>query len=195
MPFVEPRFDRVEIANTAAELRRNRNRLQDRLDRRAVDRLPGERTVEIDDVQIFEALPLERQRLRRRIVVEHGRSAHLAELQPDALAVLEVDGRKKDQSTQLVAPPLPSAREGGVRPAASLAHGGTPRGTRNRGHQFAIFGLLSSRAINRGSRAASSARSAFTHCGRLRERTSNAEIESWPSHSLSSRPQPSPAVP
>ncbi len=40
-------------------------------------------------------------RLRRRIVVEDGRLAHLAELQAHAFAVLEIDRGEEDQ-TRLV---------------------------------------------------------------------------------------------
>ncbi len=61
-----------------------------------IDRLAGKGAVEVDHVQIFEALALERQRLRGRIGVEHGRTRHVALLQPDAFAVLQVDGGKKD---------------------------------------------------------------------------------------------------
>ena len=52
--------------------------LEDALDRRDVHRLAGEGAVEIDDVQMPEALRLERVRLRRRIAVEHGRARHVA---------------------------------------------------------------------------------------------------------------------
>ena len=47
-------------------------------------------------MQVWEALVLERARLRRRVVVEHGRGVHLAELEAHALAVFEVDGGKED---------------------------------------------------------------------------------------------------
>ena len=70
--------------------------VENALDRGGIDRLAGEGAVEIDDMQIFEALRLEGARLRRRIAVEHGRARHVALLQPHAGAVLEVDGRKQD---------------------------------------------------------------------------------------------------
>src|SRR6185437_564054 len=91
------RFDRREITNAAAKLRRNFDRLQNGLDRCSVNGLAGKSPVEIDDVQVLEALPLEGERLRRRIVVEHGRRVHFAELEAHALAVFKVDGWKKDQ--------------------------------------------------------------------------------------------------
>ena len=60
----------------------------------AVDGLAFEGAVQVDDVQVREALLLEGARLGGRIVIEDGRRAHVAELQADALAVLQVDGRK-----------------------------------------------------------------------------------------------------
>ena len=74
------------------------DRLEDALDRRGIDRLAGEGAVEIDDVQILEALRLERPRLRRRIAVKHRRARHVALLEPHACAVLEVDGGKQDHA-------------------------------------------------------------------------------------------------
>ncbi len=49
------------------------HRVEDRLDRLLVHRLPLEGAVEIDHMQPVEALVLERARLRRRIGVEHRR--------------------------------------------------------------------------------------------------------------------------
>ena len=69
---------------------------EDALDRRDVHRLAGERAVEIDHVQMLEALRLEGMRLRRRIAVEDGGARHVALLQAHAEAVLEVDGGKQD---------------------------------------------------------------------------------------------------
>ena len=73
-----------------------RGRVDDALDRGGIDRLARERAVEIDDMEILEALRLERARLRRRIAVEHGRARHVALLEPHAGAVLEVDGGEQD---------------------------------------------------------------------------------------------------
>ena len=67
-----------------------------RLDRLRVDRLAGKGAVEIDDMQIFEALLGEGARLRRRIEVEHGGARHVALLQAHALAVLQIDGGKEN---------------------------------------------------------------------------------------------------
>ena len=70
--------------------------LQDAPRPRRVHRLAGEGAVEIDDVQIFEALRCEGSRLRGGIAVEHGRARHVALLQAHALAVLEIDGGEQD---------------------------------------------------------------------------------------------------
>ena len=47
-------------------------------------------------MQIFEALLGEGTRLRRRIAVEYGGARHVALLQADALAVLQIDGGKEN---------------------------------------------------------------------------------------------------
>ena len=75
---------------------RNADRFEDALDRRGVHRLAGEGAVEIDDVQILEALRLEGMRLRGRIAVKHGRARHVALLQAHGEAVLQIDGGKQD---------------------------------------------------------------------------------------------------
>ncbi len=59
---VEPGLDRSPGADAAAELHRDRDGGEDRLDRRAVDRLAGERAVEIDDVQPARSRPRRRRR-------------------------------------------------------------------------------------------------------------------------------------
>src|SRR3979490_1124741 len=46
-----PAFDRRQIADAAAELHRDRDRFDDPLDRRGVDRLAGKGAVEVDDVE------------------------------------------------------------------------------------------------------------------------------------------------
>ncbi len=92
----EPSLDGVEIADAATELHRQGDRFQHRLHRQRVHRLAGEGAVEIDHVQIFEALRGEATRLRRRLKIEHGRTRHIALFEAHALAVLQVDGGKKD---------------------------------------------------------------------------------------------------
>jgi len=47
-------------------------------------------------MEMAEALGLEGQRLLGRVTVEHGRARHVALLQADAIAVLEVDGGEQD---------------------------------------------------------------------------------------------------
>ncbi len=66
------------------------------LDRIAVDGLAGKRAVEIDDVQIFETLFLEAQRLFGGVIVEDGRLRHVAAHETHALTVLEIDRGEKD---------------------------------------------------------------------------------------------------
>ena len=56
--LAEPALDRGTVANAAAELHRNFHRREDALDGRGIHRLAGECAVEIDDVQIVEALLL-----------------------------------------------------------------------------------------------------------------------------------------
>ena len=94
--LVEPGDDGVEVADAAAELHRNVDGGEDRLDRRGVHRPPFEGAVEVDHMQPLEALLLEASRLRRRVLIEHGRLVHLALAQPDALSVFQVDGGKQD---------------------------------------------------------------------------------------------------
>ena len=89
------------VADAAAELHAQPDRLQDPLDRRNIHRLARERAVEIDDVQMVEALGLERVRLRRRVAVEHGRARHVALLEAHGEAVLEIDGGKQDHARLL----------------------------------------------------------------------------------------------
>ncbi len=94
--FAEPGFDRRAVADAAAELRRDFHRRKDALDRRGVDRLAGESAVEIDEVQIFETLLLERLCLRGRIAIEYRGARHVALLQAHRLAILQVDGGKQN---------------------------------------------------------------------------------------------------
>ena len=83
-------------ADAAAELDRVLRRLDDRFNGRAIDRLTLEGTVEIDHMEPFEAHLLEGFGLGRGIVVVNGRRVHFAELETDALAVLQVDCWKED---------------------------------------------------------------------------------------------------
>ena len=99
--LAEPAFDRGHVADAAAELHRDRDRLEDLLDRGRIHRLAGEGAVEIDDVQIAEALGGERLRLRGRIAVEHGRARHVALLEPHREAFLEIDRGEQDHGVHL----------------------------------------------------------------------------------------------
>ncbi len=101
IPFMEPGLKRRHVANAAAELHRYFHGLEHRLDRLRVHRLAGKRAIEIDDVEIFEALMLERRRLCRRIEIEHGRARHVALFEAHALAVLQIDGGEKNHGFHL----------------------------------------------------------------------------------------------
>src|SRR5665213_3547293 len=96
--LVEPAFDRCHVADAAAELHAEADRFQDALDRGNVHRLAGEGAVEIDHVQMLEALRLKRMRLRRRIAVEHSGARHVALLEANGEAVLQVNGGKQDHA-------------------------------------------------------------------------------------------------
>ena len=92
----EPGLDRVQVADAAAELYRHGDRLEHRLDRQRIDRLAGKGAVEIDHMQIFEALRGEAPRLRRRVEVEHRGARHVALFETHALAVLQIDRGKEN---------------------------------------------------------------------------------------------------
>ena len=94
--LAEPALDRRHVADAAAELHAQANRFENAFDRGDVHRLAGEGAVEIDDVQMLEALRLEHMRLRRRVAIEDGGARHVALLQANGQAVLEIDGGKQD---------------------------------------------------------------------------------------------------
>ncbi len=96
----QPGLDMAQRADAAAELHGEIHALEDRLHRRAIDALAGKGAVEVDDVQVVEALAFEAPGLGRRVIVEDGRLLHVAELQTHALPVLEVDGGEEDHGVQ-----------------------------------------------------------------------------------------------
>ena len=98
--LAEPAFDRRHVADAAAELERDVDAGEDALDRLRVDRLAGEGAVEIDHMQIREALRREGARLRGRVALEHRRARHVTLFQAHADAVLEIDCRKQDHGDQ-----------------------------------------------------------------------------------------------
>ena len=100
MPFSSQVDDGLEIADTAAELDRDMDGIEDRRDRLLVHRAAFECAVEIDHMQPLEALFLEAPRLRRRVGVEHRRLRHLALAETHALSVLEVYGREQDHGAE-----------------------------------------------------------------------------------------------
>ncbi len=92
--LAKPAFDRAQIANPAAKLHRHFYAGENQLDGFGIHRPAGEGTIEIDDVKIFEALPLKNLRLRRRVGVEDGGLGHVALHEAHACAAFEIDSRK-----------------------------------------------------------------------------------------------------
>ncbi|WP_264861641.1 hypothetical protein, partial [Klebsiella pneumoniae] len=70
--------------------------LEDSADSGAVDALALESAVQVDDVQPLEALVFESAGLVGGVFIVDGSGVHIAELQANALAVLEVDSWEKD---------------------------------------------------------------------------------------------------
>ncbi len=94
--LVEPGVDAGMVADAAAELDGDVDRREDRLDRRAVHRAAGEGAIEIDHVEPLEAGFGEGTGLSRGVRAKDGGARHLALLEADALAVLQVDGGEQD---------------------------------------------------------------------------------------------------
>ena len=92
----EPGFDGLEVADAAAELHRHGDRLEHRLDRRALTGLPAKAPSRSTTCRYSKPCAAKLLRLRGRIEVEHGRARHVALLEPHALAVLQIDRGKKD---------------------------------------------------------------------------------------------------
>src|SRR5258708_29165501 len=92
----EPIVDRGAVGDAAAELDLEADGAADRAHRRAVDRMPGEGAVEIDDMQPGKAELGEMPGLPRRVLAEHGRGRHVAADEADAGATLQIDGRIED---------------------------------------------------------------------------------------------------
>ncbi len=90
---VEVALDRLEVADAAAQLDRDllADHADDLADRELVLRHAGDGAVEVDDVQPLGALLEPVLRHRGGILGEHGGRVHLALLQADAMAVLDVD--------------------------------------------------------------------------------------------------------
>jgi hypothetical protein len=88
----------------AAQLHRHIDGGQDRGNRRAVHRAPGEGAVQIDHVQPAEAGIAPGPRLRRRVGGIDGGAVHFAALQPHAGAVLQVDRREQGECHGAAAP-------------------------------------------------------------------------------------------
>ena len=97
---LEPAAHGLQVANAAAELNLHREPGENAPYGLGVDRLAGERAVEIDDMEIFEPLGGERPRLSGGVGAEYGRPRPVALDQANALAVLEIDGGKKNHGRQ-----------------------------------------------------------------------------------------------
>ena len=74
---------------------------QDVVHRASIDGAAGKGAVEVDEVEPRETLTLEIERLRRRIVVEHGGLGHVALDEADAAPFLQVDRGKQDHGRHL----------------------------------------------------------------------------------------------
>ena len=72
------------------------NRRADGFDRLGIGRAAIEGAVQIDAMQPFETLIRKFARLRSGIGIEHRRLIHQPALEPHALAVFQIDGRKQD---------------------------------------------------------------------------------------------------
>ena len=90
---VDVALDGVEVADAAAELHRDvvADLPQDRLDRRVVLRLAGEGAVQVDQVQAARAGLDPLARHGGRVFAEDGGLVHVALLEANAVAVLEID--------------------------------------------------------------------------------------------------------
>ena len=93
---LEPAGDVLDGADAAAQLRRHFDRLQDLLNGGLVDGVAFDRAVEIDQVQPFATGVGEDLGLGGRAFVENRGARHVSAQQADALAVLQIDGGKKN---------------------------------------------------------------------------------------------------
>src|SRR5215813_6580422 len=100
-PLAEPGLDSRHVADAAAQLHAQADRLENAVDRRGVHRPAREGSVEIDDVEMAKTFGLERMRLRGGIAVEHGRAPHVALFEAHAYALFEVDGGEEDHGQVL----------------------------------------------------------------------------------------------
>src|SRR3546814_9744014 len=91
---LQPALDRRHVADAAAELHRQVDRGEDRLDRRRVGRAPFEGAIEIDQVDPLEAGVGKAARLGSRIFVERSEE-HTSELQSLMRTSYAVFGLKK----------------------------------------------------------------------------------------------------
>ena len=95
-PLGQPHFDRGHVADAAAQLGGHLGRAQDILNRLGVHRLAREGPVQVHKVQPLTPRIHKRLRLRGGVVVEHGRLIHLALVQADTLAILQIDSGIED---------------------------------------------------------------------------------------------------
>ena len=108
-PPLEPALDRGVVADAAAELHWDRDRGQNRLDRRGIDGPPGDRAVEIDQVEPTEAEILEATGLVGRVGIVGRRARHIAAQQADTRPPFEIDRRVNDHGRCAEASAAPRA--------------------------------------------------------------------------------------
>ena len=73
-----------------------RTAAEDALDRRGVHRPPGKGAVEIDDMEILEALRREGARLLGRVAMKNRRARHVALFEAHGFTVFQIDRGKED---------------------------------------------------------------------------------------------------
>ena len=86
------------VADTTAQLRRHGAGFENGFHRGGVDRVAGESSVEVHQMQPSAASFDKSFGLCGRIVIEDGRAGHIAVHKANGLTVFEVDGGKEDHS-------------------------------------------------------------------------------------------------
>ncbi len=100
-PAFQPAFQNAHVADAAAQLDRDRHRLQDLRHRARIHRMALDRAIEIDQMQPLAAGVLKRPGLAGGIGGIDRRGIHRAAHQPHAGAVLQIDGGIQDHRSSL----------------------------------------------------------------------------------------------
>ena len=98
--LLQPGFNGRQIANAAAQLREGGAGLDRRLDRRHIDRRTGKRPVQVDNMQMPEALRGKGACLVGRVIVENRRARHIALLKAHAPAFFQINGGENNHGFQ-----------------------------------------------------------------------------------------------